>query len=101
MKLADRLEELAGKATAGPWKNHGGMLGHKGDIFAPTAKQIQDCHHIARLYAPKPDRAPLCDLEVLGVTREAIRIIEANASLIVELRNALPEIIAALRKDQP
>lgn len=96
-QLAERLEGLAEKATKGPWKIHGGMLGHKGDIFSPTAKMIQDCHHIARFYAPKPEHNPLSDLEAIGATREAIEVIETNATLAAELVNNLPTILAALR----
>lgn len=73
---------MSAQHTAGPWKVHGGMLGHKGDIFVPTAKSIKDCHHIARCFAPKPPSAPLCDLQVIQSTREAVAIIEANARLI-------------------
>ena len=78
--------------TPEPWKVHGGTLGHKGDIFVPTAKSIQDCHHVARCFAPKPSKKPLCDLQVIQMEREAIATIEANARRIVACVNALAGI---------
>lgn len=86
--LSERLAELSGKATEGDWRITGVMAGHKADIFVPTAKMITDCDHVARLFAPKPERSPACSLVAMQMTREAIAIIEANAALIVELVNA-------------
>jgi hypothetical protein len=71
MSLADRLEALAGKATAGTW-------------FTADLDQGMQIWSSAHQY--------------IGATRDYTG---NDAALIVELRNALPEIIAALRKDQP
>lgn len=78
--------------TPEPWKVHGGMLGHKGDIFVPTAKSIRDCHHVARCFAPKPSKQPVCELQIIQMEREAISTIEANARRIVACVNALSGI---------
>lgn len=58
-------------------------------MYAPTAKKIPDCHHIARCFAPKPEKAIVCELQALGAKREAVAIIEANARLIA----AAPELL--------
>jgi len=97
-QLIETLEGLAVKATPGPWKIHGAMIGYKGDLFSPTAKLVGDCHHIARFFAQKPERKPLSDLEAIGVGREAVVTIEANAALVAALVNNLPTILSALRQ---
>lgn len=94
--LANQIERLSAAATPGEWRTHAAKRGFKGDIFVPTAKQVQDCHHIARLFADKPKKVPLDELQVRVESNEAIRQIETNAALIVTLRNAVPQIIAAL-----
>jgi len=81
--------------TPGPWLVHGAMLGHRGDVFSPTAKQVTDCHHIARCFAPKPAKMPACDLQAIQVERDAIAIIEANARLIAAAPDMLTELEAA------
>ena len=78
--------------TKGPWRITSVMLGHAGDVYVPTAKQITDCHHVARCFAPKPEKAPLCDLQTLQMTKDAVQQIEANARLIA----AAPELLEAL-----
>ena len=78
--------------TPSPWLIHGGMLGHRGDIFSPTAAYIKDCHHIARCFAPKPEKPVICELQAVQIEREAIAVIEANARLIA----AAPELLANL-----
>ena len=83
---------MADKHTPEPWKVHGGMLGHKGDIFVPTAKSIRDCHHVARCFAPQPSKQPVCELQIIQMEREAISTIEANARRIVACVNALSGI---------
>ncbi len=67
------------------------MLGYKGDIFSPTSKQVKDCHHIARCFAPTPDGDVICELQAIQVKREAIIQIEANARLIA----AAPDLLQA------
>jgi len=79
--------------TKGPWRVSGVMLGHEGDVYAPTAKKIPDCHHIARCFAPKPEKAIVCELQALGAKQEAVAIIEANAKLIA----AAPDLLDALK----
>lgn len=69
--LADRLEELAGKATPGPWQ-----------------------HHMSHVYGSDPAREIVCQF------RNGPWLV-SDRDLIVELVNNLPTIIAALRKDQP
>lgn len=83
--LSEKLEQLSAAATQGEWRIHGAMLGHRGDLFSPTAKQVTDCHHIARFYAPKPDKSINCELQAIGVEREAIQQIEANAAFVAAL----------------
>ena len=80
--------------TKGPWRVSGVMLGHEGDVYAPTAKKIPDCHHIARCFAPKLEKPIVCELQALGAKREAVAIIEANAKLIA----AAPELLEALQR---
>ena len=82
------LEQLSAAATQGEWRIHGAMLGYRGDLFSPTAKQVTDCHHIARFYAPKPDKPINCDLQSIGVQREAVQQIEANVAFVAALVNA-------------
>lgn len=98
-KLSNRLSALAEKATKGPLLTHSGMLGHKGDLFSPTAKSVLDCHHFARFFAPKPEKSPACTLGAKAQANDAIAIIEANAALVAELVNNLPTIISALQKE--
>lgn len=86
--LAKTLDELSKAATQGEWRIHSAMLGHKGDIFSPTAKQVKDCHHIARFYAAKPAKPVICELQALGVERDAIQQIEANTGFVAALVNA-------------
>jgi len=84
-------EKLAGldkAATQGVWQTTGVMLGYKGDVFVATADRITDCDQVARFYAPKPPKGPICDLQVRQMTNEAIAIIEANAAFIAALVNA-------------
>lgn len=78
----------AGEHTPEPWLIHGAMLGYRGDIFSPTAKKVTDCHHIARCFAPKPDKDVICELQALQIERDAIAVIEANAARIVACVNA-------------
>lgn len=80
--------------TPGPWRITSCMLGYKGDIYAPTAKRIPDCHQIARCFAPKPESPILCDLQARWVRDDAVSIIAANARLIA----AAPDMLSALRK---
>ena len=70
------------------------MSGHKGDVYVPTADRIPDCHHIARCFAPKPQGEVYCELQAIGIERDAIAQIEANATLIA----AAPELLEALRE---
>ena len=86
--MTQTLDQLSAAATQGEWRIHGAMLGHRGDLFSPTAKQVKDCHHIARFYAPKPDKKVNCELQAIGVKREAIQQIEANAAFVAALVNA-------------
>jgi len=86
--LTDKLAALSEAATQGEWRLHGAMLGYKGDIFSPTARQVKDCHHIARFYAQKPDKPINCELQALGIEREAIQQIETNAAFVAALVNA-------------
>jgi hypothetical protein len=86
--MTEHLAALSDAATQGEWRIHGAMLGYRGDIFSPTAKQVKDCHHIARFYADKPDKTPVCDLQAIGAARDAIQQIEANTSFVVALVNA-------------
>jgi hypothetical protein len=79
--------------TPGPWRVTGVMSGHKGDVYVPTADRIPDCHHIARCFAPKPQGEVYCELQAIGIERDAIAQIEANATLIA----AAPELLEALR----
>lgn len=70
--LADRLEEMAAASTPGPWGASDFALSAHGISLATF--------HASSFHGnglPQPQ--------------------EANAALIVELRNALPEILAALR----
>ena len=97
-RLSEKLEAAMKAGTQGEWRTTGVRSGHKGDIYAPTAKRIPDCHWVARCFAPLPGKSPACDLQVRQMTNEAIAQIEANAEQIVLLHNNLPAIITALRE---
>lgn len=85
--------------TPGPWLIHEAVLGHKGDIFAPTAKRVTDCHHIARCFAPKPANPVICELQAIQVKREAIATSEANAAYIAACNPvAISALLAEARK---
>jgi hypothetical protein len=92
----DAVEALLAKATPGPWLINGAMLGHKGDIFSPTAAHIKDCHHIARCFAPKPTRAMLSDLDVMAETNTAVAAIEANARAIATWPDLARTLLATM-----
>ena len=94
------LRDALAKATATPWKITGVMSGHAGDLYAATAQRIPDCHHIARFYAPKPEKAPSCSLAAMGAAREAISQIEANATLTALAVNALPDLLAEIARQR-
>jgi hypothetical protein len=87
------MREKLAKATPGMWQTHGAMLGYKGDIFVPTAKMVTDCHHIARLFADKPDKPIICELQALQMQASSIAQIEANAALIVAAKNDMPTML--------
>jgi hypothetical protein len=72
------------KHTPGPWLLHSGFLGYFGDVYVKNlaAKKPEDHHHVARLYAPKPERNPICSLDGSVQKREAIAVVEANARLV-------------------
>jgi hypothetical protein len=93
--LADRLEALAGKATAGPWVALCGKSYTR--IYTDTEKMLK-CLRAQIGSVQIADIAGPSDNEIRPWNGERW---EADAALIVELRNALPTIIAALRKDQP
>lgn len=94
------LERMLADATPGPWACHGAMLGHRGDVFSPTAAMIPDCHHIARCFAPKPTEAILSDLHAIEATKDAIAVIEANARFIAALPDLAQQLHAALVREQ-
>ena len=93
------LRDALAKATATPWKITD-VSGHAGDLYAATAQRIPDCHHIARFYAPKPEKAPSCSLAAMGAAREAISQIEANATLTALAVNALPDLLAEITRQR-
>ena len=83
-KLADELEALAKDATPGPWSYEKDFEGSSmGWVDGPKR--------------PREGKFPLCGLTLFDVCGDFGEQ-EINASLIVALRNALPEIIAALRQ---
>ena len=83
----DRLEELAGAATPGPWKTNVTVYSERDVVITDWLK---DGNHLV-----------LADLSFectyVGLTLEERR---ANARLIVALRNALPAILAKLREGE-
>lgn len=101
MTALEEIKKALEGVTPGPWITHGGLLGHKGDVFSPTAKSVQDCHHIARCFAPKPDKNPIDDLQVLVAERDAIKVIEANARYIAAANPAaISELLSTLESLQ-
>lgn len=74
--LADELERLAKEATPGEWEINHGVIGGGG--------QDED-----------GDRELVADLGFFSAARG-----EQDAALIVALRNALPQIISALRREE-
>jgi hypothetical protein len=92
--LADRLEALAGKATPGP------LAVSEDPCDDQNYKVLVVMHGPPRSFLTWVMRAEHNWNEAAdGERRISWKEAEANAALIVELRNALPEIIAALRKD--
>ena len=86
--LADELEALAAKATAGEWQLQDGCswrrIGtrmHDGNVLCPSVYSESDRH---------PDL-------VAGKGQD----VYANLKLIVALKNNLPSILAALRAREP
>ena len=83
----DRLEELAGAATPGPWRTNVTVYSERDVVITDWLK---DGNHLV-----------LADLSFectyVGLTLEERR---ANARLIVALRNALPAILAKLREGE-
>jgi hypothetical protein len=83
----DRLEELAGAATPGPWKTNVTVFSERDVVITDWLKEGS---HLV-----------LADLSFectyVGLTLEERR---ANARLIVALRNALPAILAKLREGE-
>jgi hypothetical protein len=94
--LADRLEALAGNATPGP------LAVSEDPCDGQDYKVLVVMHGPPRSFPTWVMRAEHNWNEAGdGERRISWKEAEANAALIVELRNALPEIIDALRKDQP
>ena len=86
--MSKELDALSAAATQGEWRVTGVMCGYKADIFVATAQRIPDCHHVARFFAPKPEKAPACDLQVRQMTNDAAVVIEANSKFVAALVNA-------------
>jgi hypothetical protein len=91
--LADKLDELAMKATTrGPWKVTNGGLGIEGQ---PDATSDFDPVVIGGCKGGKG----LIDFPSYGIySTPGRKEGEANAAMIVALRNALPQITTALRE---
>ena len=83
----DRLEELAAKATSGPWEVQDPPLGYL-RIIANV-----DCEIVGDPPRYKPSYDHIADL--IDIDGD-----QANADLIVALRNALPAILAKLREGE-
>ena len=83
----DRLEELAAKATSGPWEVQDPPLGYL-RIIANV-----DCEIVGDPPRYKPSYDHIADL--IDIDGD-----QANANLIVALRNALPAILAKLREGE-
>jgi hypothetical protein len=96
MGLADRLEALAGKATAGPWRigcQSGAPSPHLIDM-GPPPKAPFVCFYEGKT----TDSGMVFNARAVAHTDDPIDERDASVRLIVELRNALPEIVAALRE---
>lgn len=77
MSLFEELTELAERATPGPW-----------EALGSDPAEGFDCFWL---------RGPKCDIgSINGMQADSEQ--RANAALIVKLRNALPDILAALQE---
>ncbi len=93
-KLADKIEELGAKATKGPW-----------EVFYYDAGDKSAWDDCPSIQAPESEDCAVIHWD--GFKQEYWksangdqRQIDANAELIVLLRNNLPRIIAALESTQ-
>lgn len=88
----DELERLAAEATPGPWDYAPCTIGHPDNVKNPVVGSPSN--YIARAFSE--------DSTFTGLTSRAPRrsAAEANAYLIAAARNALPELVAALRKER-
>ena len=82
-ELIARLQALQDAATPGPWRSDLETWGDPADVTIYGGN-----NYVVNVWSGKPD-------DPKGVV--AFDAIAANAALIVALRNALPEIIEAVR----
>ena len=83
MKISDRLEALAEKATKGPWL-------HYDEVFRPqfSNRRITEIQQ-------RRTRKPVVNWQ--GFDGDQKKLANKNAALIVELVNNLPTILQALK----
>lgn len=93
--LLDALERLDKAATPGPWESWRQGNQYLGTTYMPTARGVAASVIKGPLRPWNPHAMVAFGMK--AEQHEEVRFIDADADLVVAMRNALPELICAVR----